>query len=139
MRIARRLLLVIAGLAIVLASSACTPQEEDAFRAVNTLRAVNGLRFLDWNESAYDKAVAWSSHMADEGRLSHSTLAEGVPAGWRVLGENVAVAGSVAQAMRALETSPPHRANLLNPAFKSIAIGVIERDGRVWVTEVFIG
>jgi uncharacterized protein YkwD len=41
--------------------------------------------------------------------------------------------------MQALEASPPHRANLLNPDFTSIAIGVVERDGRVWVTEVFIG
>ena len=139
MRIARRVLLVIAGLAIVVASSACTPQEEDAFRAVNTLRAAHSMRFLDWNEGAYDKAVAWSHHMADQGKLSHSRLADGVPAGWRVLGENVAYAGTVAQAMAALEASPPHRANLLNPAFTSIAIGVVERDGRVWVTEVFIG
>ncbi|HEX4904936.1 MAG TPA: CAP domain-containing protein [Acidimicrobiales bacterium] len=139
MRIARRLLLALAGLAIVVASSACTPQEEDAFRSVNTLREVNGLRWLDWNEGAYDKAVAWSNHMADEGQLSHSVLAEDVPAGWNVLGENVAYAGTVAQAMQALEASPPHRANLLNPKFTSIAIGVVERDGRVWVTEVFIG
>jgi uncharacterized protein YkwD len=122
-----------------LASSACTPQEEDAFRAVNTLREVNGLRWLDWNQGAYDKAVAWSNHMADQDTLSHSTLADGVPAGWHLLGENVAYAGTVAQAMQALESSPPHRANLLNPAFTSVAIGVVERGGRVWVTEVFIG
>ena len=139
MQLARRLLLVLAGLAIVVASSACTPQEEDAFRSVNTLRAANGMRFLDWNDGAYDKAVAWSHHMAEEGALSHSTLADGVPSGWSRLGENVAYAGSVEQAMQALEASPPHRANLLNPAFTSIAIGVVERDGRVWVTEVFIG
>ena len=139
MRIARRVLLVVAGLAIVVASSACTPQEEDAFRAVNTLREVNDLRWLDWNEGAYDKAVAWSTHMADEGQLSHSTLADGVPAGWHLLGENVAYAGTVAQAMQALESSPPHRANLLNPSFTSVAIGVVERGGRVWVTEVFVG
>jgi len=28
---------------------------------------------------------------------------------------------------------------MLNPAFTSIAVGVVERDGRVWVTQVFIG
>ena len=139
MRIARRVLLALAGLVIVVASSACTPQEEDAFRAVNTLRAANGMRWLDWNDGAYDKAVAWSNHMADEGRLSHSTLADGVPAGWNRLGENVAYASTVAQAMQALEASAPHRANILNPAFTSVAIGVVERDGRVWVTEVFVG
>jgi uncharacterized protein YkwD len=77
--------------------------------------------------------------MADEGQLSHSVLSDGVPAGWHTLGENVAYASSVEAAMAALEASPPHLANLLNPEFTTIAIGVVERDGRVWVTEVFIG
>lgn len=139
MRIARRLVIVLAGLALLVASSACTPEEEDAFRAVNTLRAAHGLRWLDWNDGAYDKAVAWSHHMAAEGELSHSKLSDGVPAGWTVLGENVAYAGSVAAAMDALERSAPHRANLLSTKFTSIAIGIVERDGRIWVTEVFIG
>lgn len=137
-RMKRYAALLVIGVAII-ASAACSPQEEEAFRSVNTLREVSDLRGLDWNEPAYAKAVAWSNHMADEGRLSHSVLPEGVPEGWRILGENVAYAGSVAQAMATLEASPPHRANLLNPAFTSIAIGVVERDGRVWVTEVFLG
>ncbi len=139
MRIARRLLLVIAALAIVIASSACSPEEGDAFKAVNALRDANGLRWLDWNDGAHDKAVAWSHHMAAEGALSHSTLADGLTGGWNLLGENVAYAGSVEGAMRALEQSPPHRANILNPRFTSVAIGVVEHDGRYWVTEVFVG
>ena len=131
--------LVLVGLLVIVASAACSPQEEEAFRSVNAFRQAHNLRWLDWNEGAYDKAVAWSNHMADEGRLSHSKLTEGIPAGWNRLGENVAYASSVAKAMAALEASPPHRANLLNPAFTSIAIGIVERDGRVWVTEIFIG
>ena len=139
MRIARRLLLLVAALAIVVAAGACSPEEETAFKSVNTLRNAHSLRWLDWNQGVYDKAVAWSNHMADEGKLSHSTLSDGVPAGWHTLGENVAYAASVEQAMDALEASPPHLANLLNPDFTSVAIGVVERDGKVWVTEVFVG
>jgi uncharacterized protein YkwD len=134
-----RVLLVIFGLSLAILSAACSPEEQSAFKSVETLRESNHLRWLDWNEGAYAKAVAWSNHMADDGQLSHSILAEGAPAGWHLLGENVAYAGSVDEAMAALEASPPHRANLLNPAFSSIAIGVVERDGRVWVTEEFIG
>jgi uncharacterized protein YkwD len=137
--VARRILFATAALAIVVAAGACSPEEESAFRSVNTLRNAHGVRWLDWNEGAYDKAVAWSNHMAAEGELSHSTLSDGVPPGWNVLGENVAYAGSVEQAMAVLEASPPHRANLLNPKFTSIAIGVVERDGLFWVTEVFVG
>lgn len=138
-RALRRILIPVVALAIVLASGACSPQEETAFRSLNGVRNEHGLRWLDWNEGAHAKAVAWSEHMAAEGRLSHSTLSDGVPAGWRTLGENVAYAGTVEQAMAALKASPPHLANMLNPKFTSVAIGVVQRNGLVWVTEVFIG
>lgn len=132
----------LAALAIVLVVAvlgACTPQEADSFARTNAIRTGRGVAALAWNEAAYAKAVAWSNHMADEGRLSHSNLAEGIPSGWRRLGENVAYAGSVEQAMAALAASAPHLANIVNPAFTSVAIGIVERNGRVWVTQVFIG
>ena len=139
MQITRRVLLLAAVLGLLLAGAACSPEEETAFRSVNALRDQHGLRWLDWDEPAHAKAVAWSQHMADEGRLSHSVLSEGLPKGWRVLGENVAYAGSVEQAMATLEASAPHRANLLKPEFLRVGIGIVERDGRYWVTQVFIG
>lgn len=135
----RRIAALVIALVVLVLAGACSPQEADAFKATNALRDARGLRWLDWNEAAYDKAVAWSEHMADEGRLSHSELSDGVPAGWRRLGENVAYAGSVEQAMAALTASPGHLANMVNPAFTSVAIGVVERDGKVWVTQVFLG
>ena len=135
----RRIAAVAVALVVLALVGACTPQEGDAFKATNALREARGLRWLDWNEGAYDKAVAWSERMADEGRLSHSVLSAGVPAGWRRLGENVAYAGSVEQAMAVLTASPAHLANMVNPAFTSVAIGIVERDGKVWVTQVFIG
>ena len=119
--------------------AACTPQEADAFSRTNDIRTRRGVAPLAWNEGAYDKAVAWSNHMADEGQLSHSKLADGVPAGWRHLGENVVRARTVEEAMAALAASAPHLANMVNPEFTSIAIGIVERDGLVWVTQVFVG
>ena len=133
------MLVAAATLVVVALGAACSPEEETAFRSVNALRDANHLRWLDWNEGAYDKAVAWSNHMADEGRLSHSNLSDGVPAGWSYLGENVAYAGSISSAIKTLEASAPHRANMLNANFRSVAIGVVTRNGKVWVTEVFIG
>ena len=133
------MLLAVAAIVAVVLGAACTPDERSAFCSVNNLRTANHVRTLDWNEGAYRKAVDWSQHMAAEGTLSHSNLADGVPAGWTRIGENVAYASSVSTATQMLEASPPHRANLLNPAFTSIAIGVAARDGKVWVTEVFIG
>ena len=135
----KRRLAALAIALVVAVLGACTPQEADAFARTNAIRTVRAQPALAWNEAAYAKAVAWSNRMADEGRLSHSKLSDGIPAGWSRLGENVAYAGSVEQALNALEASAPHLANMVNPAFSSVAIGVVERDGRVWVTQVFIG
>ena len=135
----KRLLLGIAALAIVVASAACSPDERAGFDAINDLRAQNHIAALHWNDAVYPKAQAWSAHMADEGRLSHSTLSDGVPAGWHTIGENVAYATTMAKAIASLEASAPHRANMLNPAFTSVAIGVVARNGYVWVTEDFVG
>jgi uncharacterized protein YkwD len=128
------------ALALVAIASGCSPQDErTAFDAVNALRSRNGLPALAWNEAVHGKVEAWSDAMADSGQLSHSTLSAGVPSGWSALGENVAVAGDVEHAIDILEASPPHRANMLSTKFRSMAVGVEERDGRVWVTELFIG
>jgi uncharacterized protein YkwD len=40
-------------------------------------------------------------------------------------GENLALAGSAAQADRALFKSPPHRANTLSPRFTRVGIAVM--------------
>ena len=133
-----RLAALVATVVIALLA-ACTPQEADAFARTNDIRTRHRVAPLAWSEAAYDKAVAWSNHMADEGQLSHSTLAEGIPAGWHRLGENVVQARSVEEAMAALAASAPHMANMVNPLFTSVAIGIVERSGRVWVTQVFVG
>lgn len=54
-----------------------------------------------------------------------------------VSGENVAFAADAARAHTALMHSPGHRANILDPQFNSIGIGVVRvRDG-VYVTQDF--
>ncbi|HEY3493779.1 MAG TPA: CAP domain-containing protein, partial [Polyangiaceae bacterium] len=55
-----------------------------------------------------------------------------------LLGENVAHARNALLAHRALWASPSHRANLLEPNYDSVGIGVAEdADGSVWVSELF--
>lgn len=135
----RKLVSVLTALTIAALLVACTPDEASHLDAVNAFRAEHGVPALQWEEGAYAKARAWSQKMANDGRLSHSRLSAGIPTGWRTLGENVAVHGSLEAAMDALERSPDHRANMLNRAFKKIAVGVIHQNGRYWVTQVFIG
>jgi uncharacterized protein YkwD len=121
---------------------ACTPEEADHLKAVNDLRNFVGVPTLAWEEAVYPAAQAWSKHMADEGKLSHPSSLSGnfnPPAGWKKLGQNVAVATTLDAAMDALVNSPPHLANLLSRDYDRIAVGVVQQDGRFWVTENFVG
>ena len=135
----RKLASVLSALAIAALLVACTPEEASHLEGVNAFRTANGVAALQWEEGAYAKARAWSQKMADDGRLSHSRLSDGIPDGWRTLGENVAYNSSLDGALAALKRSPGHRANMLNPRFTKIAVGVIHQDGAYWVTQVFLG
>jgi hypothetical protein len=48
---------------------------------------------------------------------------------WRTLGENVGTGYDADSLFNAYWNSPPHRANLLNPAFRFLGMGWVERPG----------
>jgi uncharacterized protein YkwD len=59
---------------------------------------------------------------------------------WSTWGENVGyTAGSVDDMQQAFMDSPPHKANILNGAFRHVAIGAVRVDGYLWVTVFFYG
>jgi uncharacterized protein YkwD len=74
----------------------------------------------------------------DAGDGEPTTRAEASGLSFRALGENVAHAGTVALAHRALWASPSHRANMLRRDFDRVGVAVV-RDGRgdAWVVETF--
>lgn len=84
-----------------------------------------------------DLARAWSSRMADEGRLSHNSGLEAQAGGWRSLGENVGYDFSVERVHQRFMDSAPHRAHILSTTYTEVGIGVESRAGQVWVTEIF--
>ena len=135
----RKLVATVVAAVVALLLVACTPAEGTHFNQLNDYRKSQGVPTLHWEEAAYQKAHAWSEHMASQNKLSHSILSQGVPNDWRALGENVAMGPSLNAAFDALVKSAPHRANMLNPKFNRAAIGVVERNGYFWITEVFIG
>lgn len=62
---------------------------------------------------------------------------------WQQVGENVAMAASLAIINANLMNEPPdqpnHRGNILNPAFTEVGIGVVRSaDGLLWITEDFL-
>jgi uncharacterized protein YkwD len=135
----RKLAAVLAAAVIAFALAACTPEEGDHLVKMNDIRAAHGAPMLNWEEAAYAKARSWSEHMADIGHLQHSHLPDGMPDDWRSLGENVAFGPTPQAALDAIYHSPAHRNNMLNHKFTRFAVGVIERHGTWWVTQVFIG
>src|SRR5579863_2963963 len=52
-------------------------------------------------------------------------------------GENVALDFDAAQAAQHLMLSPPHRANLLNPDYNVIGLGVVRSGGRLYIVQDF--
>jgi uncharacterized protein YkwD len=81
-----------------------------------------------------------SRAMASSGTLFHSSnLGDKVPNGWRIVGENVGVGYSIESLHEAFMASAPHRRNNLRPAYEKIGVGVVQRDGRIWITVVFYG
>jgi uncharacterized protein YkwD len=93
--------------------------------AINNSRAAAGLRGLREHPDLNAKASAWASHMRDRCAISHSRLADGAPAGWRKLGENVGRGGSIGAVHNAYMNSPGHRANILDGSYNYVGAGAV--------------
>jgi uncharacterized protein YkwD len=77
-----------------------------------------------------------SRAMAGAGYLYH-TSNFAVICCWRSIGENVGYGPSVASVEYAFMHSPEHRANILDPDWRGIGVGVYRSGGRIWVTQIF--
>jgi hypothetical protein len=55
------------------------------------------------------------------------------------MGENVAFGPDTAAMERELENDPPHFANLTNPRFTHLGVGIVEVNGRLWGVQDFAG
>ena len=108
---------------------------------INDERTGHGLAPLVASVPATEIAEAWSGHMAELDDLAHNDewFAPSTKArmGAGIVGENVAVNRDLADAHRRLMSSPGHRANVLDPRFHQVGIGVVLFGGRLWITEDF--
>ena len=144
-RVAAALVLALVALAPITLSAApagaaeVDPGAESAFISqTNALRASQGLPPLQVNGALTAKARAWAETMAAEGGIRHSTLSDGAPSGWRRLGENVGRGPSVNAVHQAFVASPAHYKNLVDPGFRYVGVGVVNAEGTIYVSEVFM-
>ena len=141
-------------LLVALLSSLVTPvtaQSSDAgqiLARINALRTQNGLTPLDLNGQLAASAQQHSDDMAATGNVSHtgsdgSSIESRIRASgyghWRsfgIWGENI-YGGQLADVEAAWNfwtTSQVHRANLLNPRYREIGIGVGQSDNGTYYT-----
>lgn len=128
---------------------AATSLERQAFNAINSERARNGLPPLVWDGELCRVARRHSENMGRRNFFDHqgpdgTDLLDRVNGiNWKALGENIAYnQGENDPAGAAINQwmhSPKHRANILRRNFTHSAIGITRTaDGRVYLTQVFI-
>jgi hypothetical protein len=113
--------------------------DEQAFvDLVNQSRTADGLPPLRLDPELAALARDWAAHMATDGAISHANpLQAGVTSDWQKLGENVGKGPATSPVMDAFLASPTHRANLLDPTFTRIGVGVVWRDGALFTVHRF--
>lgn len=113
--------------------------EADFVARINGLRASRGLGPLSVDPELTAAARSWASVMAGEGRIFHaSDLSAGVTTRWAKLGENVGVGGDVASLFQAFVDSPSHLANLVDPAYSRVGVGVVVSGNRIYTAHRFM-
>jgi uncharacterized protein YkwD len=124
---------------------------EEAFEGelaelVNEERLQRGLEPLEYDTSLVPVARGHSQEMLELGYFSHispntGTLGDRLNDGGVVYtsaGENLAYAPNVSIAHRGLMQSDGHRANILEPSWERIGIGILSApDGTIMVTQLF--
>ena len=106
--------------------------------SANSVRAGQGLPPLEWDGGLAGKASGWAQTMADAGSIFHSNLPDGVSADWYRLGENVGKGPDTGSIAQALINSPGHYANLIDPGFRYVGVGVVSTEDTCYVSEVFM-
>ena len=141
----RHWLTTVALIALMVAAALAQQPEQQVMDLANADRAQHGLAPLRWDAALAQAASEHARIMAGQPMLSHQYEGEAdlaVRAGaagahFRSIAENVAVAPSPQVLEQEWMHSPPHRANLLNPAMNGIGVGVVKRGDYYYAVEDF--
>ncbi len=119
--------------------------EDEIVTLINKERTERGLAPVRIDNLLTNAARQHTQLMIEQHELSHQLPAEPVlreriantGLAFSVAGENVAYDANAQNAHVAFMHSPGHRANILNPAFSQVGIGVMHSGSLIWVTEDF--
>ena len=122
--------------------------EAQMVQLVNSERSKAGVPALTVDAGLSNMARVKSQDMITNGYFSHNSPTYGSPfdmmktfgISFQTAGENIAMNQSVGNAHTSLMNSEGHRANILNPAFTQIGIGMVnDGEGNIYITQEFIG
>ena len=129
------------------ASNNLSAQESEVVRLVNIERAKAGLEAFTISNKLSDVARLKSKDMADNRYFSHQSPTYGSPfemmkqfgISYRTAGENIAKGYLTAQSVvSGWMNSSGHRANILNPSFKTIGVGAYKTSNNtIYWTQMF--
>lgn len=132
--------------AVAAQGGGCQPNATTSaiFNATNGARQTAHVGAVQWNGQLGCLAQEWSDHMGAVNAMTHrdlnATLHLPAFAAFHTLAENVLTGPqsmSVQQMHAAWMGSAGHYANIANPAFTLMGIGVSYANGKVWATENF--
>jgi uncharacterized YkwD family protein len=126
-------------------STAQSPAEQTLLTLLNKERTQRGLAPLQLDSTLASLARLKSQDMIAKQYFNHTSPTYGTPAQmlarfnvhYNQFGENIAQGSSAAQIHVMWMNSPGHRANILNPKFTHIGIGVAG-NGTLTATQIFI-
>jgi uncharacterized protein YkwD len=127
------------------AQTQATRPERYLFEAANRERRAAGLPPLKWNEPLTIAARAHAKEMARQNTVSHRLPGEAALPGraakagahFSWLSENIVQSRDAAGAHSQFMKSAAHKANLLDADMNAVGIGVVERQGQLFVVEDF--
>ena len=115
------------------------PTEELFVEAINQLRAEVGVGPLVVHSELSHLSRGWTAMMVSANRLVHADpISGGFTEPWRRFGENIGYSWSVDSLMNAFRTSPGHYANLIDPDYNYVGVGVVWVGGTLWTTHRFV-
>lgn len=119
--------------------------EQDLLQLANQSRRQAGVSPLRLDSGLSEAARAHAVAMMDAQKLSHQFAGEATLPQRLALtnlqldqeGENVALDYDAEHGHEHLMLSPPHRANLLNPAYNVVGLGVVRSGDRLYIVQDF--
>lgn len=125
-------------IAVAPAHASAATDEAAFVRDINRERSTRGMGTLTVKSDLVTVARKHSADMAAKGTIWHGEGTAYKISGWTVYGENVGMGGDEPSLHQAFMNSPSHRENVLDREFNQIGVGVVWKDGILYVTEIFV-